>query len=265
MKVDDFKLIEKRAFTVDRSHNRTDSEFPSGIGPHEGSELELMLQGIKPLASKPRDVFSDFKPYFDSGELIQGDSWDSRYFLVAIPGEEWRIDALHKIRQRFDSGEITPKKYHYLFGRLLGYDKQDIIKFINRSERINKQIARGEPVTETLETDDRTVSISISISKFDGGMRGIVNFNHLDIPGVDDLRDNIRDALRNSGMDRDDAFDAFQRIMEGSDDKSDIESRIFEIAKGSYDLMQAVLLEERQKMIETQYALLKKELANAAK
>ena len=126
-----------------------DTEFPSGIGPHEGRELELMLLGEKPLAMFNDDLPEDmeppeisFDPYVAEGRFVKSEVFVPasafkdgrlRYYFYALPGEEWRIGRLIEIQRGFfeDAVKTTPE-LETETGRLLGYDDADIQKFIGR-------------------------------------------------------------------------------------------------------------------------------------
>ncbi len=85
---------------------------PPGVGPHELRELELMLAGTKPAAMfgeaiQFRDILpeDDFAPHVTAGRIVKReyywDDKDSGHSFVeiyyALPGEEWRIDALPEL------------------------------------------------------------------------------------------------------------------------------------------------------------------------
>jgi hypothetical protein len=104
---------------------------------HTGAELELMLQGTKPLA-----VFCDalassfdeaiipeqaFAPYVDTGRIVkrtyvvgeQPNQW--RRVLYALPQEAWRIDAyllMWDVAEKSGWNETLER----MEGRLLGYE-----------------------------------------------------------------------------------------------------------------------------------------------
>ena len=119
---------------------------PEGVGPHEGRELELMLAGKKPLASFGDFVGSDyevpeadFAPYVADGTFVrrevvypsQGPLAPGRYVYFARAGEEWRIEAIHRIHERlFVHGESTSPDIEREIGRLLGYAEADIEQYI---------------------------------------------------------------------------------------------------------------------------------------
>lgn len=124
-----------------------DETPPPGVGPHELRELELMLAGEKPAAMfgeaiQFRDILpeDDFAPHVAAGriikreyywdDLVNGHSFVDIYY--ALPGEEWRIDALHELnlvtRNRLRS---WTEEDEFATGRLLGYSDADIQTFLD--------------------------------------------------------------------------------------------------------------------------------------
>jgi hypothetical protein len=119
---------------------------PEGIGPHEDRELELMLSGTKPLA-----MFSDavgspyefpeerFAPYVADGTIVRREviycsiksELPCRCVYFARAGEEWRIEAKHRIKQRlFVYKEPISLETEREIGRLLGYADSDINSYL---------------------------------------------------------------------------------------------------------------------------------------
>ena len=129
--------------------------LPPDIGPHEDRELELMLPGTKPLAMFSEPVGSphdfpeaDFAPYVADGTLVrremiyqsEGPGLPGRIVYFALAGEEWRIEAMHRINERlFVHGEPTSLDTERQIGRLLGYSEADIEQFISRFEAFRRQ------------------------------------------------------------------------------------------------------------------------------
>ena len=123
-----------------------DQSLPEGVAPHEGRELELMLAGEKPLSMFGDAVGfaaevpeADFAPYVADGILIRretvytppGRGLPGRFVYFARAGEEWRIDALHRINVRlFVNGESTDPEIEREVGRLLGYADSDIERYL---------------------------------------------------------------------------------------------------------------------------------------
>ncbi|MEK9970832.1 MAG: hypothetical protein VW600_16970 [Ferrovibrio sp.] len=120
---------------------------PPGVGPHSLRELELMLAGSKPAAMfseavQFRDIIpeDDFAPHVAAGRIIKREYvWDDREsghsfieVYYALPGEEWRIDALHELdliarsksRKWTDADDAAT-------GHLLGYSEDEIAAFLS--------------------------------------------------------------------------------------------------------------------------------------
>jgi hypothetical protein len=125
---------------------------PKGVGPHERRELKLMLAGKKPAAMfgeavQFRDILSedDFAPHVAAGRIVKREYyWDdpvSGHSFVgiyyALPGEEWRIDALHELRMivHRKSRRWTDED-EFSTGRLLGYTDEEIAAFLRWSALI---------------------------------------------------------------------------------------------------------------------------------
>jgi len=128
--------------------NRGDK--PSFAGPHEGRELELMLRGAKPLSMFVEPVPPEFEYFpeqeFDSlvsdGRLVKrieletkrdpsGKDVTFRRVLYALPHEAWRIEALLLVQGVYVS--LCPgwrPDLDRVIGLLLGYDREDIEKFL---------------------------------------------------------------------------------------------------------------------------------------
>lgn len=127
----------------------------SMIGPHQGQELELMLQGKKPCA-----VFSDiipesgfiieeiipekaFAPYVKSGQIIRfednhntHDGHIIKRVIFTLPNETWRADAIlwaYNLRHLdinvpFDADDI-------IIGLLLDYETTDTEEFVQNIQK----------------------------------------------------------------------------------------------------------------------------------
>ncbi len=108
---------------------------------HTNRELGLMLAGKKPLAvfADAEDQFADclirYLRHFDrhvlSGRLVRRDhvtppSNDRPYALRAIffalPGEEWRIDEMIKLRSNLHADSGWSATHERREGELLGYE-----------------------------------------------------------------------------------------------------------------------------------------------
>ena len=120
--------------------------LPPGIGPHNGSEMELMLQGDKPMAlfsAEPgmdaEDIGdADFEPFVATGRILRFTHTDPGTLVeerrYCLPTEEWRCKLSLLISRMCRSGEafdvFTSNDLARLEGTLLGYSKQDIEVFI---------------------------------------------------------------------------------------------------------------------------------------
>ena len=122
------------------------------IGPHEGIELSLLLEGKKPLAA-----FSDyipeggvidetiiperaFHPHVLAGQIVRyeevltTEKGQLRLVCFALPGEGWRTHAYSFIRKSLHNKSLpyTPE-VDVILGQLLGYAQSDIEDFIKPS------------------------------------------------------------------------------------------------------------------------------------
>jgi hypothetical protein len=105
---------------------------------HTNRELGLMLRGVKPLAffleirgREPECLiryWRMFDRHLTAGRLIKREfiepapqlpHLESRTVFYAIPGEEWRVDAMRELLRQ--SGEWSPERERR-FGELLGYE-----------------------------------------------------------------------------------------------------------------------------------------------
>jgi hypothetical protein len=124
-------------------------EPPEGIGPHEGRELELMLAGKKPLAMFYEGLtlpISDFYPEEDflqhvkSGALIRREEIYKSprheipclYVYYALPGEEWRIEEIHRLNyDGLVGGRPWTEEHEQKIGYLLGYSESEISAWLD--------------------------------------------------------------------------------------------------------------------------------------
>jgi hypothetical protein len=120
------------------------------IGPHEGKELELMLQGRKPLAlfmglpeeENREDIFPEqkFLPYVENGTfkrisehiLVKKDGSTIRLVFFSPPEGEWRARTIIWVKHQI-LGAFRKFEQHddVLIGRLLGYSEEDIEHFLH--------------------------------------------------------------------------------------------------------------------------------------
>ena len=88
--------------------------------PDEGSFDELVRDG-----RLAKSVITRERPCRD------GSTAESRTLLYAIPGEEWRIDAMILVQTLYDS--LLPgwrEDLERVIGLLLGYDREDIEYYV---------------------------------------------------------------------------------------------------------------------------------------
>ena len=102
-------------------------------GPHEGNELDLMLNHGKPAALIPDERMKDFKPHIKSGKFMHqrfkfGGYSNSYSNIIVHAGDHYRLKKL--------VGEFSkPGRDHDKIGTLLGYSKEAIRHFRNPPER----------------------------------------------------------------------------------------------------------------------------------
>lgn len=120
---------------------------PDGVGPHEGRELELMLAGTKPLAmfgdalgSALEIPEAEFGPYVAVGSIVRreeiyrppGPGVPGRFVYFARAGEEWRIEAMHRINEAmFVRRQPATPEVEREIGRLLGYTEAEVDTYLD--------------------------------------------------------------------------------------------------------------------------------------
>jgi hypothetical protein len=120
------------------------------IGPHEGRECDLMLQGLKPMAMFcdvvgqthhfPED---EFRPHVAAGRFIRREEayfppqdHAMRCVYFCLPGEEGRIDEAHRLKAELYSGSRPwCDGDDRRFGALLGYSGGQIEAFLAKVRR----------------------------------------------------------------------------------------------------------------------------------
>ncbi|MCW0234343.1 MAG: hypothetical protein OJJ21_12155 [Ferrovibrio sp.] len=126
---------------------------PPGVGPHELRELELMLAGTKPAAMfgeaiQFRDIIpeDDFAPHVAAGRIIKREYyWDdpeSGHSFIeiyyALPGEEWRIDALRELNLiAYNKLRPWAADDDREAGHLLGYTDAEVDAFLTWTGRLS--------------------------------------------------------------------------------------------------------------------------------
>jgi len=100
-------------------------------GPHQGKELALMLAGTK-LVAMPNN-YEEFAPYVAQKRFVARavrKAGKNREMIVAQPD---RVDLIDQIEILYrgirDLGQMTLRDHRKL-GEILGYDPNDIDKFI---------------------------------------------------------------------------------------------------------------------------------------
>ena len=135
------------------SKSETTRQKPSFLGPHEGRELALMLEGKKHLSyfflevGIEREVFpeEEFDHLVASGILLKderveqltspetGEATNARNILYATADEAWRIPAMRTVQDIYRKvGSGWRPDLERVIGSLLGYDPRDVEAFIER-------------------------------------------------------------------------------------------------------------------------------------
>ncbi len=113
-------------------------------GPHEGKELELMMQGKKPLAMielhreppEKQDIWDKLirseRVVHRQGVTIETPQDEGRHDtdFIALPDEAWRIDSIQNIYHEINRTDNMTDNDHIDIGNLLGYSEADIRHFI---------------------------------------------------------------------------------------------------------------------------------------
>jgi hypothetical protein len=127
-----------------------DDTTPPFVGPHDGRELELMLEGKKPLSMFSADDAVEYENYPDERfdtltsegrfvkevrirklVLVNGEEMRARRTLYATASEAWRIPAMLMIQDIYAT--LTPGRRPDLeraIGWLLGYDRSDVELYV---------------------------------------------------------------------------------------------------------------------------------------
>jgi hypothetical protein len=107
------------------------------IGPHEGRELALMKAGKKPLSMFVVEPGVDIFPEAEFDALVSAcaltkrvqDEGEVRRVLYALPGEEWRIEAMLLVTHVYSGWSPDLER---VIGALLGYERGDVEAFIKK-------------------------------------------------------------------------------------------------------------------------------------
>lgn len=113
-----------RQFEPDVQYNN------SGVGPHEYIHRELMDRGLKPASLVTKDEYKKkFHPAVRAGKYIAKRTRKG-YYIVGQPGENWRVQKIHRSLAWTKSHVNHMNRNHIRLGRLLGYTKPQIIAFL---------------------------------------------------------------------------------------------------------------------------------------
>lgn len=92
----------------------------------------MLLDGVKPAGIvSTGDYRGFFEQHVNAGKLISKKFMNRANFyeyVVALPGEEHRIDAIIKLLQA--PASTVNDMYHARLGRLLGYTKEQVRKWL---------------------------------------------------------------------------------------------------------------------------------------
>ncbi|MBR1210176.1 hypothetical protein [Bradyrhizobium sp. JYMT SZCCT0180] len=127
-----------------------DATPPSFVGPHDGRELQLMLEGKKHLSMFLIEDDVEYEDYPDKRfdaltlegrfvkdvrverfPLVDGAEMGTRRILYATAGEAWRIPAMLMIQDIYRT--LVPgwrPDLERAIGWLLGYDRSDVELFV---------------------------------------------------------------------------------------------------------------------------------------
>jgi hypothetical protein len=125
---------------------------PSFLGPHEGRELELMLAGRKHLCAFYEEIGIERETFperqfdlhvaeglfvkdirIENGISRDGEEFSARSVLYATADEAWRVPAMRMIEDIYYSmGPGWRPDLERAKGSLLGYDRNDVERFIER-------------------------------------------------------------------------------------------------------------------------------------
>ena len=155
---------------MDRS-DEDDTQL-SFVGPHEGRELELMLEGKKHLSMFLIEDTVEYENYpdkqFDTfvseGKFLKdvrvahypsfgGTEITARNILYASTGEGWRIPAMRMIQDIYENmGPGWRPDLERAIGSLLGYDRNDVELFIERHAKLHGKPSDHDPCRNRAST-----------------------------------------------------------------------------------------------------------------
>lgn len=112
------------------------------IGPHEGRELKLMIEGSKHIALfySDYDIPTDFIPYIEKNqfclemvELLDVNNSSFSYYIIYNPLYAHKANRLvHVLRNSFNKFDLDSERE---IGELLGYKSEDIEYYIKKMFR----------------------------------------------------------------------------------------------------------------------------------
>ncbi len=126
-----------QGYSRDPSMVPPDIEQRPGIGPHEGKELTMMRDGVKPAALINRNQLPQWAALIRSNRLHVGQIPQlPNEVVITQPSEGWRIERIARILADVpnpNANEAERRKWEFnrqYLGQLLGYTQQDIGKFM---------------------------------------------------------------------------------------------------------------------------------------
>lgn len=175
-------------------------------GPHEGKELEMMLAGKKPAALVGN--LTEWIPYIKKhGWVVAsvnhfGNSNTDTSYVVGLPGEHYRVNKIAKLVGRPFPMD-PPDAYHIMLGRLLGYDKNHIRKFIQDVRESSSEFSTDNPGGKWLNHEQQLSKDSgttmVGAPKEFGSVTGYFSGQLLlpvdmlaKIPGLNNEQNNVR-------------------------------------------------------------------------
>lgn len=112
------------------------------LGPHEGKELKLMLQGNKPAALIDPWDMDEWQPYIQQKKFVVKKIsvfGKNIAYVITPPTESWRADQLEHVygllrkSDHYDKSKKNIeflKRTHGMIGKLLGYSPEEIDRFL---------------------------------------------------------------------------------------------------------------------------------------
>ena len=102
------------------------------IAPHEGREIELVLDGTKPLATLKGNVYpKELRAAINTHKLITRYNAEQDVLVVVKPQHSFLIGLFGLLSSTKANFIVRSKEEkHRLLGRLFGYSEEDIDDFI---------------------------------------------------------------------------------------------------------------------------------------